>query len=373
MIFTADMMTLSKACRDVSSAGTMKTTNVYTECLRIRTIDGASVEISAYNLTGGAKTVVPAFISEEGDVIVKAKTLCDMLVKFRETDVKFTSDANNICTVSCGTIKYNMAGFSSLKYPEVPERITTPLFTVKCGVLREMIKRSVFSVSNDEIRTVHRGEKFELTAGTLTMIAVDGFRLSVRKEQIEYDGEDVEFIVPGRALRDISRLMSDDDTDVTVSIDNNCVVFEIGDYTAFSDLLKGGKFMNYKSSIPTGNKYDCFVETEKMLLCVENAAVVISDSGDNKGPVRCTFRPDTLMITSDTNTGDAGFDSIPVSFSGDGLEIFFNSRYLTDALGACDTDSVKLELNGETNPMLIKPVQGDSFLYMILPVRPKQA
>ncbi|MBO5253750.1 MAG: DNA polymerase III subunit beta, partial [Clostridia bacterium] len=210
----------------------------------------------------------------------------------------------------------------------------------------------------------HQGSLFKINDGTLDLVSVDGYRLALRREAIRFDGS-LEFVVPGKTLSEILKLLKDDDSDVEISAGQRHILFKIDNYTVLSALLEG-EFLDYKAALPKESKIEVVVSTRTLIDSVERVSLLITDR--LKSPVRCVIGENTIKLMCTTTMGRAS-DQIDASVSGEALEIGFNNKYLLDALRSAESDEVRMMLNGPISPMLILPKEGDAFSFLVLPVR----
>jgi DNA polymerase-3 subunit beta len=175
------------------------------------------------------------------------------------------------------------------------------------------------------------------------------------------------FVVPAKTLSEVVKLTDDDDANITFSIGKKFIYFEIGNYRIISRLLEG-EFFNYKNAIPSESTTKARVNLKLILDSVERTSLLITSK--IKSPVRCIFDDNTIRISSATSLG-AATDKIPASIEGKRLEIGFNNTYLTDCLRTVDVDEVKIELSSPVSPIIVKPVEGDNFIFLIIPMRLK--
>ena len=163
------------------------------------------------------------------------------------------------------------------------------------------------------------------------------------------------------------KLMNDDDGTISLGVGKRHIVFEIGSYSVVSRLLEG-EFLNYESAIPPKCTTRVRVNTRDMINSIDRASLIISEK--YKSPIKCVFADNMIRLSSVTSLGTAS-DSVSAEIDGDDVEIGFNNKYLTDALRVADTDEVNFKLNGPISPIIILPPEGDSFLFLVLPVRIK--
>ena len=325
--------------------------------------------ISGYNMQTGIRTNVFANVVEGGDIVLNARLFGDIIRRMPDDMITFTADEKMMVHVSCGDADFDILGLSAADYPDLPEVEDEYAVSMQQKVLRSMIEEVAFAVSTNESRPVHTGALFEIADMSLSMVAVDGFRLAFRREKLEkLEGGAFSFVCPGSALSEVKSICGDTEDLVTVTLGKRHILFEIGDTQLICRRLEG-EFLDYKNAIPRKNPIQIVAETKALIESIDRVSVVISDK--LKSPVRCLFDVDRVYLSARTGNGEAK-DICPISGDGQQLEIGFNNRYLMDALRYAPADKVHLQLNTGISPCIITPVEGgDEFLYMVLPVRLK--
>ena len=328
-----------------------------------------SLRVSGYNLETGIVTEVEAEVQEPGAIVVSARFLGETLRKMPDDVVSVSSNADCSVHIQCGPPYLDFKGSSDEDFPELPSVGEGSSMTLAQGDLSAMIRQTVFAVSDNESRPIHTGALFEADGETLTMVAVDGYRLALRREKLTGQSTpgSLSFVVPGAALREVEKICADSDEEVTVIQGDRHVMFRIGGTSLVTRRLEG-EFLNYRQTIPRNNAIVLEAEAVDLQSSIDRASLIINEK--LKSPLRCKFEDGSLSITSKTAIGYA-FDRCPVTGDGKGLEIGFNNRFLMEAVKAAPASRVRLELNTPTSPCLILPLEGekDNFLYMVLPVR----
>lgn len=328
--------------------------------------DGLS--LSGYNLETGIVTNVPAEVKEDGAIVLSARLFGEILRRMPDDVVSIGTDGCSV-HIQCGPTSFDIMGSSDEDFPELPRVEDGDSLTIAQGSLRAMIAQTGFAVSDNESRPIHTGALFEADGEELTMVAVDGYRLALRREKLL--GKDVpgrlSFVVPGAALNEVEKICADSDEPVVVTQGDRHVTFQIGETLLVARRLEG-EFLNYRQTIPQNNAVALEADCADLQRSIDRASLIINDK--LKSPLRCKFDDGVLSITSKTAIGSA-FDTCPITGDGKGLEIGFNNRFLMDAVKAAPAQRVRLELNTATSPCLILPLEGepDNFLYMVLPVR----
>lgn len=357
---------LSEACQNVQRAASTKTAIPAIEGILMVAKEG-TLTLTGYDLEMGITTSIPARIEEEGALVLNAHMFSETLRKLPADNVSIDSDARQIATISCGEFESTLIGISAEEYPDLPSVSGGYPINIKQEILKDMIRKTIFSAAVKDSKIVHTGIKFEIEQNHIRLIAVDGVRLAIRNENINYEGENLSFVVPAKTLSEVMKLMNDDDAEVNLGVGKRHIIFEVNGYNIISRLLDG-EFLNYKAAIPSSTKTVINVNTRSLIDSIDRTSLIITDK--IKSPVKCIFGDNLIKISSITSLGTAN-DRLSAKIEGEGCTIGFNNKYMLDALKVCDTDEVRIMLNGAVAPILIVPNDGDSFIFLILPVRLK--
>ncbi|MCD7873028.1 MAG: DNA polymerase III subunit beta [Clostridiales bacterium] len=367
MKFTCSAKTLNEACNNVMRAVSTKVT--------IPTIEGILVEcgsdtlsLTGYDFEFGINTILQATVFEPGAIVINAKIFCDIIRKVSSETVIVETNGTSI-SIAAGAAQYNIKGISADEYPKLPSVFGgIPLFINK-GILQQMVNQTIFAVAeNENSKPVHTGLKFEMSLNQLRLIGVDGYRLAIRTETIKYDGENVSFIVPKKTIRELIKIIGNEtENDVQINVGKRHIIFEVDNYSIISRLLEGD-FLDYEAALPKSSSTTVLINTNDAVKCIERTIPVIENNAKN--PIRCLFDNDEMRISTVSSLGRV-VDYTHANISGNRVEIGFNSKYLLDALNAADTDQVKIELGGPVNPVKVLPINDESFLFLVLPMRLK--
>lgn len=325
--------------------------------------DGFKVELTGYDLEMAITTGLEANVSEPGEIVLPAKLLGDMVRSLVGQEVEISSDENLATHIKSGITEYDMMGMSPTDFPELPEPGADRAFEIDSAELATMIGATLYAVSTDDKKPAHTGELFSIEEGELTIVALDGFRLAIAKHPIVSDKE-IKIVVPAKAAAEVSRLMGESGEVVKVDANNRFVVFSGGGYTVLSRLIEG-EFLNYKTVVPEGYKTRAVVDVEPFEKSIARCSVIITER--LKNPLRMTFK-DGIEIKCQTPLGKVS-DQVAAEIDGDAVEIGFNYRYLLDALRNSGCDKVVMELSGPLSPVKVLPLEGEEFLFLVLPVR----
>lgn len=331
---------------------------------------GNKLSLTGYNLETGIRTTVESQVREEGSLVVSARLFGNIVNDLPDDMIQCSTDGVKL-SIKCGPSSFNITGMDPEEFPELPEVGDGNGFFVAQDKLKSMISQTIFAVSDNESRPIHTGALFEVESGELTVVAVDGYRLALRREKLESvcGANGFSFVVPGAALREVEKICSSSgEGSVSVTQGQRHIMFQTETTMLVSRRLEG-EFLNYRNTIPRENAVKVNADRKTLLTSISRAAIIINEK--MKSPLRCAFGDGVLEIRSRTAVDEA-YDNCSIDGNGKGLEIGFNHRYLSDAVKAAPADSLRLELNTPTSPCLILPAEGeDSFLYMVLPVRLK--
>ena len=366
MKFTIDKSVLSDALTNASKASAVRSSIPALEGVLI-CLKNNEITITGYDLEMGIKCIVsPTEAFEDGEIVVNAKIFGDMIRKMPSGIVEITSVADNV-TIRSGNIVFDIVGVSGDNYPNIPELKRDISFEVDESVMKSMIRQTIHAVAVTDIKPVHMGSKFHIENNVLSVVSVDGVRMAKRVEHVDYN--DIDFVVPKKTLDEFMRMLSDEPNDkkITVCIDRNQICFSKEDYIIISRLLEGN-FIDYEKIMNFEEKSSAVVNALDFSTALDRTLVLNTDK--YKCPVICTFENDSLHIEIKTSIGKMNND-LPIKYTGDKLEIAFNAKYMIDSLKNSECDEVRIDFTGALFPIRIRPLEDDSFVGIVLPVRSK--
>lgn len=362
MKFTCNKKSFTEAVAGVSKAVTPSSAVPILQGILIRA-DGFKLELTGYDLEMAITTTLEANVTEPGDIVLPAKLLSDMLRSLAAEEVEVQSEENLSTHIKGGITEYDLMGMSAGDFPELPVPGADRAFEIDAAELSAMINTTLYAVSSDDKKPAHTGELFAIAPGELTVVALDGFRLAITKHPIVTDRE-ISIVVPAKTSAEVARLMGESGESIKVDANRRYVVFSGGGYTLMSRLIEG-EFLNYQTVVPEGYKTRVTVDVPAFEKAIERCSVIITER--LKNPLHIIFGSG-IDIKCQTALGKVS-DQIDAEIEGENVEIGFNYRYLLDALRFSGCDRVVLELSGPLSPVKIMPLEGDEFLFLVLPVR----
>ena len=376
MKFKCSQQILAKSLGTVSKAVAMRTTMPVLKGVLIE-VKKDYIKLTATDLNIQIEKKLTADIESEGSVIVQFKLFDEIVRKIPSGDIEieYIPNENNTeeaessghISISQGKLKFNIIGLSPGEFPtirdgdEEKEKIILPRRNFK-----EMIRKTAFSASLDESKGIIVGILIEIEKEKLNMIAIDGFRMAILREALKNEKEK-KIVIGAKILIEIAKIFSEDDVDddIEMLVSDKIAVISMED-TKITLRLLAGEFIKYKSILPQESRTTVILRRDDLLDCMERAALLAKEGKNNL--IVLKISDDVLEVTSKCDEGDLR-EEIIAEKKGDSLEIGFNSKYMIDVLKVIEEEEVKLELNTNITPCMIKPVEGESFEYLILPVR----
>ena len=309
--------------------------------------EGFNLTLTGYDMEMGITTTIECNVLVPGETVLDAKLLSAMVNRMPAGDVCIELNDEGQAKISGGVAEFEIPALNASDYPSLPVTGADNTMTVKCGMLREMIEKTIYAVSS------------------LTIVALDGYRLAIIQRDVECT-RDIRIIIPAKTLQELLKIMGGADDDVKIDANRRYVVFTSNGYTIMSRLIEGD-FLNYESVIPKDRKTRVTVECKNFIDTIERASLIITER--LKNPLRISFAEDRVTVRCQTPLGKVVDEFAPVSMEGDAVEIGFNNRYLLDALRFSKCEKMVLEINGPLSPVKLLPEDGKDFIYLVLPVR----
>lgn len=372
MKFTCHKIQLLDIINTVQKAVSAKSIMPILECVKIDADASGTLVVTGNNLDLCIEYSSACNVSEGGSIAISSKIFGEIIRRIPDDEVMVTvNEENNVTTIKCAKSEFNIQGLSAGEYPAVPAINEVYRLSMKQETLKKMIRKTIFAVSVNEARKpVLTGALFEVDTGVLSVVSSDGYRLALIKETVDASLEKKKFIIPGLTLRELLKVLKDGDETVDIVVSDRHVLFDFGAYKVVTRLLEG-EFINYAPILSTPNSIYVKVDTRSLSESLERASLLINDDMTAKAekvPVRLNIALDQIEVTCITGKGKV-HDVVEAEVRGDDIEIGFNYRYLLEALKACEEEEVKMEFSNPRSSCFIRSLEGDSYTYMILPVR----
>ena len=309
-------------------------------------------------------TTIEGTILQKGIIALDAKIFSEIVRKLPDNEVIIETNSNLQTLITCEKAKFNISGksgedFSYLPYIEKKDCITLSEFTLK-----EVIRQTIFSISDMDSNKLMSGELFEVDQNILKVVSLDGHRISIRKIELKESYEPRKVVVPGKTLQEISKILSGEtESEVTIYFTNNHIVFEFSNTVVVSRLIEGEYF---RIDQMLSNDYETKVRINKkeLLSCIDRATLLVKE-GDKK-PIIINITDESMQLKIQSQIGSMN-EEIMITKDGKDLLIGFNPKFLIDALRVIDDEEVSLYFMNAKAPCFIKDEE-QSYIYLILPV-----
>lgn len=341
-------------------------------------LENGILRLTGTDLEVSIMTTLEVTGNASGAFTLPAKKTYDILRELPEVPLDIEVDDNFRVSISSDKGRYRLSGESSDEYPQISPGQTESAFTYPLGRLLRMIEKTQFAVSLDELRTTLMGLLLELRERELRTVATDGHRL-VRISDRSFVNKDraAQVIIPTKALHLLARI-SESQQDVEIAIGENHIVFKTAHTTIYSKLISG-QFPNYERVIPNDNELELTIERDMLAAAVRRVSLFANQTTQQ---VRFTSTRNTLTVQAeDEQIGGEAKETIPATFSGDKLEIGYNSQYLLEILRHIDTPEVLFQLKDGSSAAILRPVAqaaddkagsertGEDQLMLLMPIR----
>lgn len=340
-----------------------RTTMPILECLIIDAKSGV-IKLISNDMELGIETIVKGNILENGIIAINAKVFSEIIRKLPDNEVTIETDSNYKATITCEKANFNISGKASEEFPFLPNIQKDKNITISQFSLKEIIRQTVFSISDNESNKIMTGELFEINEDELKVTSLDGHRISIRNIKLKDNYDNIKVIVPGKTLNEVSKILSGEISDqVNLFFTDKHILFEFDDTVVLSRLIEG-EF--YKISQMLSNDYETklTINKKEFLSCIDRATLLIKEN--EKKPIIINITDNNMELKINSNIGSMNED-IDIKKEGKDILIGFNPRFLIDALKVIDDEEVDIYLFNPKAPCFIKDKE-ETYIYLILPV-----
>src|SRR4051794_1455585 len=321
------------------------------------------LRLAATDMELSLRTSLYAQIESDGSVVVPGRLLVDIARLLPDADVQIEHRLEEgVLAVTCGSASYRLHTYSAEDFPRLPDVDDTQIFTVDAEALLETVSQVSRSASRDESRPVLTGILARFEPGKLVMAATDSYRLAVKETDLAGSSQELEAIIPARALAELARIVGSA-SQLELGVQENQVAFRTEDAVLTTRRIDG-QFPNVKQLLPEQFEHVVTLPRSELLEVVRRVSVM----AQRNSPLRLRFAEGELNISAQTQDVGEAKESLPAPFAGDPLEIGFNPDFLRDGIESVQSDEVQLKLISPLRPGLIQG-EGDDYSYLIMPIR----
>ncbi|OFP19731.1 DNA polymerase III subunit beta [Staphylococcus sp. HMSC057C08] len=324
-----------------------------------------SIEISIPKEVDGEEIVT---IAETGSVVLPGRFFVDIIKKLPGKDVKLSTNEQFQTLITSGHSEFNLSGLDPDQYPLLPQVSQDDAIQLPIKVLKNVIAQTNFAVSTSETRPVLTGVNWLIQDNELICTATDSHRLAVRKLKLEdEDIDNKNVIIPGKALAELNKIVTDSEDDINIFFASNQVLFKVGNINFISRLLEG-HYPDTSRLFPENYETKIEMSNSDFYHAIDRASLLAREGGNNVIKLS-TGNQEVELSSTSPEIGTVNEDVDANSVEGSSLKISFNSKYMMDALKAIDNDEVEVEFFGTMKPFTLKPKDDDSVVQLILPIR----
>lgn len=339
-----------------------KTTLPILSNVLIEASDG-KLRLTTTDLDVGVSGQVDCEVLKEGSTTLPVKRLFSIIRELPSAEIEISIDTKNTAKITSGPSFFKIIGLASDEFPPLPDFDDAKEYKIPQALMKEGLKKTSYSISNDETRYVLNGIFISFKEGKMTLVATDGRRLAMVENELEFpSSHETEIIVPTKAIQELARL-SGSEGEIVVKLQGNQISFVVGDSIIVSKLIEGN-YPNYRQVIPGEMKERLDFNREAFFETVRRVSLLSSEKSNS---VKLIFSADNLDVTANSPDIGEAKESMAVKYSGPEFAIAFNPDFLMAPLRALEEESLHLDLIDEMSPGVIR--SADNFLYVLMPMR----
>ncbi|MBU1037131.1 DNA polymerase III subunit beta [Patescibacteria group bacterium] len=327
------------------------------------------INLSATNLEIGVNTQLRGKVEKEGIFTTQAKLITDYISLLPKKNIEVELKEQNLY-INCENHQTYIKGMEANDFPVIPEIERKQPILIKSNDLKQALSQVIFAITLDESRPEISGALFFINNKTLTLVGTDSYRLAEKRITLnETINSEYKVVVPLRTLQEVFRILEDnDESDTTIYINENQILFLINGETELISRLIEGQYPDYQQIIPDKHKTQTKINVAELSRIIKSAALFCKP-GINDVKLVLNSAKNQLVISA-TNSG-VGENTItlPIQIEGEENEMVFNYRYLLDGLNNLGTSEAILEMVGDRVPGILKPADNNNYLYLVMPIR----
>lgn len=366
MIISCNTTSLNKAIQTVQKAIISKPSTPIFSGIHLLTKED-KLEIQAMDLNMAISCTIDATITEPGEIVVSAKHFAELISKLPAESVTISKNIENkTIKVASGKSEFQLLLMNEEDYPKFPAFTGNQSITISDNMIKELIKKTIFSCSTDEARPLFTGILVEVSDNKITFVGTNTHRLAIKSMPYP-DAEPMSMIIPAKVLAEISRnLTGDTNQNVIISLLNNQIMVVIDNVVIVSRLIEG-KFPDYKRVIPPKFAVKTKINIKELSGAVARVALFSTD-GDYS-IIKMSVDENELTITSSSPDVGTGREVIACETEGEKLNVAFNSKYILDILKNLEAEKALLSMNTSLSPVCVTCDEEPDYTYIVTPVR----
>ena len=310
-------------------------------------------------------------VNENGATTINSQILYDIVRKIDDdSEIEILSNNGKLLTLRSDGSRFSLACLPKEDYPIIEKDNSGTNLILKSRILFRLIDKTKFAISNEETRYFLNGLYFNITnegnKNIVTIVGTDGHRLAKFSHEIEEQIDQVSgVIIPKKTIYELSKLLSEVDDDIKISISSNKIIFIIGNIIFISKLIDGS-FPDYKRVIPNDNNNILKINRDKLLSAVDRVSTIANE----KSPViKFKLLENILNLNTINNESSTASEDLTINYKGDEIEIGFNSKYIMDIVNNLEDDEISIHLKDNTSPVIAQENSNANLVYVLMPMR----
>jgi DNA polymerase-3 subunit beta len=365
MKFFCDSTELADAVLRVSKALPVKKQLPILDGMKFQA-EGDTLTILASDLELSIQKTIKADIRIEGEAVISGRFIADFVKKLKDENIGIDVNGNQM-TITYSENNVTLQCLNSDEFPPILLLTDDASFSMTGKDLKNMLDKVIFCAATDDTRPIYKGCNIETSNETVTAVALNGVRLGFNKKELfnENGTDGFKFIVPARSLSEVSKLIDAPDEIVKVIVQKNSAQFCVGSTMIITRLIDGN-YIDYRKIVPNEFSVEAVADKKQLEEAIERATLILREE---KGDIiKIELRDKVIEITSKSELGNIR-ETITAAIKGKDLTIAFNAKYLLDMLRNIDEEFIKMYFINSTSPCVIRPPEGDYYLYLILPIK----
>ncbi len=310
-------------------------------------------------------------VSEDGSTTINSQILYDIVRKIDEnSEIEIISNDGKLLTLRADGSRFSLACLPKEDYPIIENNNPGAKIKLNSRILYKLIDKTKFAISNEETRYFLNGLYFNIThdnnKNIVTLVGTDGHRLAKFSHNIDENTDEIPgVIIPKKTIYELSKLLSELDSEVEISISSSKILFSIGNILFISKLIDGS-FPDYKRVIPKDNSNILKINREILLSAVDRVSTIANE----KSPViKFKLLQNMLNLNTINNESSTASEDLPINYAGDNIEIGFNSKYIMDIVNNLEDEEISINLKDNTSPITALENSNDNLVYVLMPMR----
>ena len=356
---------LNKAINNLSHAVPTRTTSNILEGILVE-INNGIMKMTATDTTITIESVINVQCDESGAFVVPAKLFGSIINKLSEDELMIDYDPSKVkINIKCAGSNSELVCFRSEEFPKIKLNEGENEILLSKEDIKKIIRKTAFSASTDEFNGILTGVLLEIKNGNIKMVGVDPFRIATYNVEVN-NNADVNVVIPAKLVNEVAKIISDDGEDkMSLEIIDKKVLMKFDNYKVIINTFSG-KYIDYERILNKQGDINVRVKRNDLLKSIDRASLLASVQNNNL--IKFNIVGDIITINSLSEEGNIE-EKNEIIKDGNDIQIGLNAKYLKDVFSVIEDEEVIINLKDSISPCIIKPLKGDKYAYLVLPIR----